>query len=282
MKKTIEKLRQLNQAHLENYVFIFVWLFMFLPKSWIIKGPGGGTGLDASCLLSVNIAFQNNLEFGTEYLNTYGPLAFLQTGFLFGISKSIFVLFHIFLVFVSGYIFYDIIFNKLENRSQKFIGFCVIVFLGPYYHYHYSLLFFVFFIFLLFKYVEGRNLFDIVTASIISVLIFYMKLNTGLILSFLLIVTAIYQLFKRELKFNHLCITIIINLSLLISGAYLLNTSIIEYVFGSKEIISGFNYGMFSKPRWNVLSIGLLTLAFYLIVGLYNFRKEPISSHLRI
>lgn len=112
----MEKLNKLSGNPVIQAIVLLILIYLLLPNSLssyhhlcetdkILIG----SCLDSSWVLSLNLAMQESLVFGKDYVFTYGALGFLSTRNTLGLNPLILVLFDVFIVANLAYaLFYTI------------------------------------------------------------------------------------------------------------------------------------------------------------------------------
>ena len=161
-------------------ILILFTVLLFLPKA-LVENPSGG--IDPSWKISINMAIHQGLTFGKDWVFTYGPLGFLCTRLPTFIGITPLLLYDLFTAGVLIYVL-RITFKALNNT--------VLWLVVPYFimmsthNSETTFQLFTFFIFLIFHHYRTKNLISLALATGISVLIFFIKLNLGIVTSVIL------------------------------------------------------------------------------------------------
>lgn len=197
--------------------------------------------LDPSWVSGLNYISIKNLIWGKDFVFTLGPLSYLTTRVGWGHEKTSFILFDLF-CFLNFVIIFFKSYLKSNNKiiTSVFI-FAIAITLPAYFG---SLNAFILLSFLLFwikESLDNRNHVAYLFQTIILVLLFYIKFNTGLI-SFVLFFSAIlYKLiFKKEKPF-FLILYSLLPLIVIYFTAIPLHVDIPNYVKYATYIVSGYN-----------------------------------------
>lgn len=154
-------------------------------------------GLDGSWKQALNYAIKKKLVFGTDFVFTYGPLGFLSTRNTLYVSDLVLFLADLFLCVC----FYHVIYKFLSQHKGWFFILLMAIFF--YKNTEYSeILFFFFIIFTILNFKSHfSNYFEVVCCAIQGVLVFFIKLNYGMISIPLLLFLFIYLLVKNRRSF---------------------------------------------------------------------------------
>ena len=229
--------------------------------------------LDPSWVSGLNYVSIKNLIWGKDFAFTLGPLSYLTTRVGWGHEKTGFILFDLF-CFLNFVIIFFKSYLKSNNKivTSLFI-FAIAIILPTYFG---SINAFVLLSFLLFwikESLDTRNHVAYLFQTIILVLLFYIKFNTGLI-SFVLFFSAIvYRLIFKKEKPAFLILYCLLPLVVIYFTAIPLHVDIPEYIKYAIYIVSGYNDIMYLErsltDRHLFAFIGLLIptgILFYKII----------------
>src|ERR1019366_993012 len=188
----------------KNNVFIlsFILAIYILPY-WFSYPPT--TVLDGSWVRAINLAIKNKLTFGTGFIFTYGPLGYLSTRNTQYIPSIVLLLTDIF-CFVCFYILFYKILSQYKNWFFILLV-AVLFFKGTEYT---ETLFLLFIAFSITSLKNGfKKDYEIVICGICGVLVFFMKVNYGLIAAPLMLILCIYLGIKKIKSFAIFLFTIL-------------------------------------------------------------------------
>jgi hypothetical protein len=198
-------------------------------------------GIDPSWALSINMAVQQDLIFGRDWIFTFGPLGYLFTRNPYGIATWPLLLYDL---FVAVNIFFVVsCYLKRLNSNRALLVFLLIIFLLVRGAWESFMLFYLF-LFHLFYALEHNKPLHLLVALLLCLLIFYIKLNLGLVVVACFFIYLIYVLVIRQ--FNPAYIS---GLSLLYVGltwlsAKALNVYLPDYIKGALHLIDAYNDAM--------------------------------------
>ncbi|RYY23249.1 MAG: hypothetical protein EOO04_14590 [Chitinophagaceae bacterium] len=230
------------------------------------------TGLDNSWILALALANQFQLEFGTDFIFTYGPLGYLATGFAHFQDVYSIVLFRLFII-ANGLFFVYHLYKNLHSTLQKIIGLLCVVLLNFLFCQYVDILLYFYFLFHVFYYLRHKSIISMLVFSAIACVSLYVKANVGIVLSLLFAITIIYFLLdKIGNKFHALA-----GLGLFIGLHVLLDTTlkidIKAYIGNALDVVNYYNDAMFIVPRPGVLTIAILIVVTLVSVMLFHLRE---------
>ena len=231
---------------------LFLVLFGILYFSLIFPVDYSGFGIDAAWAQSLVMAVEKNLVFGKDFIFNYGPLGYLNTRFLpKGISPLMMVALDFFMLF--NYLkIVQLAFEK-TNRNWKVIAFLTLVTYLPWgFFADASFTLFYFFLGWLFQAKQTQKVTGIVFAIIISVLIFYIKVNLSIVVYGLFYGSLLYFGLAKIFPLRTLLISLIVQIGLTYFLSFVLNVDIPAYLQASLKIIDAYQdamSGIFLTPR---------------------------------
>jgi hypothetical protein len=236
-----------------------------------------GIGDAASWHQALAIALQQKMFFGDDVIFRYGPLAFLQNGFL---PEQVHVigqlLFDLYILFNLLYVIHF----ALKKARIKWVAVLVLVGMiipwGFIADATFTLLFL--FLFNLFHANENRRSFSLYNAVFIAALMFFIKVNFSLAITILLYASLIYLWLTQRFAWRELLAVVITHLFLIYWGAYQLRVDIYNYLVSSIHIIENFDdaSGNISlKPRifYIILCLAFSLTIFTLVVFFKNTKQ---------
>jgi len=223
------------------------------------KGPSW-LGLDVSWKMTLDYAFVKYCVWGKDIVYTYGPLANLSTRTGQGIPAWVMVLFDVFLVLNFYFVFFDFIKNNANKPLAAAILICLALLVNPCFGSDTSWVLLFFIIYWMIKtFDEPRPLYLAIVITL-TILAFYIKMNTGLIGMVLLCGHFINLLIAKKLTIINLFGWFAWFIVLIMLSARLLNVSVLGYITGSLEIIKGYNDIMYLDESHTVLETALYLL----------------------
>ncbi len=255
-------------------ILIFFGLLL-VPTSPI--RPIAGIGTDASWHQGLALALANKLEFGTDFIFKYGPLGFLENGFLPEVvhvgAQLLFDLYILFnLLFVVHY--------ALKKAKIKWVAILALLAMilpwGFIADATFTLLFL--FLFNLFHANENHRSFSLYNAVFIAALMFFIKVNFSLVISLLLYATLIYLWLTQRFSWRELLAVVVTHLFLIYWGAYQLHVNLLNYLISSIHIIENYddtnaNVILNTTIFYIILAIAISITIFTLIVFFKNVKQ---------
>jgi hypothetical protein len=220
--------------------------------------------IDNSWAIGLNLAIKNNFIFGKDIIFTYGPLGYLMTGLPFYVSIFNIFIFRLFLI-VNSFYFIKYSYNYFGINFIFLIP--LFLFVNFLFSSHIDLSLFFFFLFNLFLYSKNGNFLNLFTLLVISLLSLYIKLNTGIIINIIFIISIIY--FKKPKYILVYFVYFLVHFFLIIN----LKIDIISYFLNGFEIINYYNDAMYIPSKFNALIIALIIVFILFIFAFYNFYK---------
>lgn len=282
----------LKNPYIQSILFL-LFSYLLLPvsltsNSYICEVDNVNNCLDPSWVLSLNWAIQKHLTFGRDYIFTYGPLGFLSTRNDLGISRFYFVLFDLF-IYVNLVSIVLYVFRKFYNLQNIILCFLAILAIADYAMYSNNVVYVLLLIsfFWLNYFLKHSKIWSLVIPSIITVLLFYIKINISFV--GLAIFYGYFIYFVRLKKENFLQI-ILFGLAVPISIFLLsfpLMTDIYGYARASLSLVDGYNDAMNIKPGDYVMHtiVAILMISIFSVTFLLkNFKQNFIlfSSYIII
>ncbi|WP_448699276.1 hypothetical protein ACFGVR_20090 [Mucilaginibacter sp. AW1-3] len=215
-----------------------------ISSQLVDKGPSW-LGLDASWNMTLNYALMKHWIWGKDILYTYGPLAFFSTRNGWGISKWIFLLFDGFIVVNFYFVFIDLIKSNADKFLAVALLICTMLTVNQCLGTDLSWVILFFIIYWMIKTFNEQRPVYMAMLILLTVLAFYIKLNTGLIASVLFCGHIINLFVCKKLTIVKVLVYLVSFIILIIVSAVLLHVSIFSYVFGSLEIVKGYNEIMY-------------------------------------
>jgi len=202
-------------------------------------------GLDPSWHIAIQMAFENNLTFGKDIIWTYGPLGFLLTRLPIGLNAPVLFIFDLF--FFSNLLFITFLILK-DNKYQLETVIWGIILLINYGNVHFKHMVYIFQVITLFYYIWGfrrGNSYYFIPGIVLSLLLFFIKVNLGLIslvLTYGFLVVAFIQ--REKFRYDIIKTLFVVTTMLFLILAFFLNVNLPGYLWGSVELIEGYNTTM--------------------------------------
>ena len=223
---------------------IFLLIFSLIFFSLSLPAGYAGFDIDASWHEALVMAIEKNFVFGRDFIFNYGPLGYLNTGLLpKSVSPVFLVLMEVF-VLLNYLIVIQLAFQK-ANKSWWLVAISALLIFVPWgFIADTSFTLFYFFLFWLLHAKSTRNAVGLLLALMLSVLIFYIKVNLSIIVYGLFYASLIYFWLAKIFTFRTIIISIILQIALTYSLSFLLNVDIPSYLGASLKIIDAYQDGM--------------------------------------
>lgn len=227
-----------------NRQTLFLTFFGFIYFSLSLPAGYAGFNIDASWHESLVMAIDKGFVFGRDFIFNYGPLGYLNTGLL---PKSVPIG-----VLVAAEIFtllnYLIIIRFCFQKAGKnwwIVAVSSLLILMPWgFISDTSFTFFYFFLFWLLYALKTRNSAALLLAVLISVLIFYIKVNLSIIVYGLFGASLIYFWLVKAFTLRTVIICWVAQILLTYSLSFLLHVDIPAYLEASLKIIDAYQDAM--------------------------------------
>lgn len=268
-----------NYLTAKNIGFLAILAYL-IPKS-VFTRPS--IHHDPSWALGLNLAIREGLVWGKDIVFTYGPLGYLSTGLPIYVSKLPIVLFFLFIVANGIYFLYYLL--KLTSRkSEYYFLFTLVFFVGQFLFWRDSVTLYFYFIFHVFHFLKHNNILSLVSLSICSILAFYIKVNSGIVVNVLFILVVIYSLLYRHLSTPRGIALVGVHFLGLFALSFVLNTDLEAYFINSLPLVDAYNDAMVIFPKDYGDTIDALLIIF-LIALLFlryaiNICKSPFELFL--
>ena len=223
---------------------IFLLFFSLLFFSLSLPAGYAGFDIDASWHESLVMAIEKNFVFGQDFIFNYGPLGYLNTGLLPKNTSPVFLVALEVFMLLNYLIIIQLCFRKAQKKWKIVAVSAVIIFIPWGFIADTSFTLFYFFLFWLLHAKATKNASGLLLVLILSVLIFYIKVNLSIIVYGLFYGSLIYFWLARIFTFRTIIINIILQIMLTYSLSFLLNVDILAYLAASLKIIDAYQDGM--------------------------------------
>jgi hypothetical protein len=241
----------------------------FAIRSQLVdKGPNW-FGLDVSWVMTLNYASIKHLVWGKDIVYTYGPLAYFATRTGWGVSRWFFLLFDGFIVINFYFVFIDFLKTNIDKFLAASILICTMLVVNQNFGSDLSWVLLFFIIYWMMKTFYDQRPFFLAMLIVLTVLAFYIKMNTGLIAMVFLCGHFINLFVCKKITLVKLLVCCVSFVVLVIVSAVLLNVSIISYISGSLEIIKGYNDVMYLDEEHFHIEHNLYILFFALLLWFF-------------
>jgi hypothetical protein len=258
----------------KNLIQLIILIILILKPIFNIPG----IGIDNSWKIALNMALKENLVFGKDFIFTYGPLGYLSTGIPVYTSNIPIVLFYIFIV-ANGIFFIHFLFKLLNKKFEIIFVSVVLIFFGYFLFWRNSIPLYFYFLFHLFHFIRNKNFLSLITASVICLLTFYMKVNTGIIMNVLFLMFIVYSFLSKDLKPRIGLLVLLSHFSILFLLSYFLNTDFYSYIRNSIPIINAYNDAMVRLKYELQVYIALAILFLLIVISSLSIRKIATSLY---
>lgn len=233
--------------------------------------------LDLSWNVALNYINRTDLIYGKDIFYTFGPLGYLYTRFIFGLSKWPLLLFDLFIAGNFIYIFYNVL-NTSKLKYFLAIFLFLIIFCYPETPAQISLVLLVLLVYFINKNLESFSLYNVINQLVIVLLMFLIKFNTAFVGLFLYLVSIVYLIiFKKELRIQNI-IVLGVTFLLILLLPFMFNLDLKGYIIGGYEEIKGYSESMYlwdvEENYTGVLKGAQLWMLLIVSILSYNIYKE--------
>ncbi|WP_033417392.1 hypothetical protein [Cytophaga aurantiaca] len=284
----------MNTDFKNTFIFSFDWrslLIAFAALSCIwplqfishVHFTEAFTSVDASWMLTLSKAWEQQKVWGNEIVFTYGPLSFLSTRVLMDGSIWPLILFDVYFAASFLFIIYKVTKNSFTWRRAAVIVLTCFLYKQAMLL---SLVFTLQLIAILYlnQYRKGRNLIYILQAILITTLIFYIKLNLAFAAILIFIIYIFYLKALDCISWKYVVTSIITLLVVIQFSSLALPVNLYAYVVSGIELIVSYNDAVYIYPdtffektlSGSIVAICIF-IAFYILKELRNtFLQQKI------
>jgi len=245
-------------------------------------------GLDPSLHTGLQLAYENNFNFGNDIIFTYGPLGFLYTKTNILSPNYNFILFGVFQLLIIFYALYEFSIRSKNNLINYLWLLLISLILSLIFNYTQFFLTFFSVAFLL-HCLNTKKIKYLYLSYFISLIPFYIKLDSGFPL-LILNIGALIPLYFCKVSYKKLIFFVLYATALLSLSAFLLNVNIPNYIIGGFNMIKGYNVAMNKAIPTNKLfilnsAIGVLfgyAIYFIILVRKSKFKIQEIYKCLAL
>ena len=246
-------------------------------------------GLDPSWQISLHLAIKNKMVFGQDFIFTYGPLGYIITRLPVGVSK--WAIFALDMLLIANLLFaITVILSKnfLKKLFLKvlILGVFTIYILGDFYTYDLVMVWFWAYLFMVFYFLKTSKTWILANFQVLSIILFYMKLNAGVIAVFVLVLTYFYTIFFSDFPKKKLGISFFIYALMFYLSTFLFNISLLDYALGGLQTINAYNDAMFANANmkeaqnWLVFFPTMAFLGIFICSVLYILGEKKEGKYL--
>jgi hypothetical protein len=261
----LSSIRQLfKKQYIIPCIVTILYLFILAPSTIFLPPIAG---IDGSWAMAINMAIHKNFVFGKDFIFTYGPLGFLSTRFPMYMNKWHLIMFDLYMMINFAFILFYVLYNN-RSISAYVLSFFTITLFGYIYSSDVVIILVWIMFFMFFYFLRHGHIYILINSILIATLLFFIKLNTGIVAIFFLYIFLIYCSFKKKLSITH-CVGFIMTQGLFILLLCLwLKVSLFNYIVGSLHIINAYNDAMFlfRLEHVDALQSALLIITLYIIL----------------
>ncbi len=234
-------------------------------------------GIEGSWKRAINMAVNNGTIFGTDFIYTFGPLGFLSTRNNEYVGNWLLIISDILLVFACYYF----LLTFFKKNKGWFLLALTSMFLVR--SAEYTQIMFLIFVIYTIQILQNKfkNKLQLVITVLLGTLLFFIKVNYGIIALFVLSIIMIYLIFNN---LNAFLLVLSIFLATIFIITHYCHINIIGYILYSFELIKYYNESMYLPIK---LYDPVLILAFIqiLIVSILSYlviKKQVIEKNFNL
>jgi hypothetical protein len=253
---------------------IWVFLLVFLVPKGLFSEPG--YGLDPSWVLGLNLAAHEGLLWGKELVFTYGPLGHFITQFGDFQPQTPQILFFAFRIGLAAFFMFYLLSRFKDTAWLLFLGGALLL-LGDFLFWSDSISTYFLFAFSLFYHFKHKASLMLWSATLLGVVSFYAKANTGIICLFFLFVYAGLLINCRRITLRKGIGFMALVLLLAYLVGLTLNVDFAGYFLNSLQIVQGYNESMVIpvSDLYAPLFAALVVFSFFLVLTLPWLAQRP-------
>ncbi len=223
---------------------LFLVFFSIIFFSLSVPFTYPGLDIDASWHEALVMAIDNHFVFGHDFIFNYGPLGYMNTGLLpKSVSPAVLVCSSIFEL-LNYLVIMRLAFNN-AGKNWWIVAISAVIILVPWgFIADRSFTLFYFLLFWLLYAQQSRNTFGLILSVLLSVLIFFIKVNLSIVVYVVLYASLIYFCIARYFKLRTIIIIAALQITLTWSLSFLFHVDIPAYLGASLKIIDAYQDAM--------------------------------------
>lgn len=227
-----------------NRQTLFLLFFCIIYFSLSLPAGYAGFNIDASWHESLVMAIDKGFVFGHDFIFNYGPLGYLNTGLIpKSVPIGVLVAAEVFTL-LNYLIIIKFCFQKAGKNWWIVAISSLLIFMPWGFISDTSFTFFYFFLFWLLYALRTRNSAALLLAVLISVLIFYIKVNLSIIVYGLFAASLVYFWLIKAFTFRTLIVCWLAQILLTYALSFILHVDIPAYLEASLKIIDAYQDAM--------------------------------------
>jgi hypothetical protein len=230
----------MSQYSKKTFVWIaWMWMiFMLLPA---FQGVQEYTkGLDPSWCIALKVAIEDKFRFGQNFLFTYGPLGFLNTGYIPNGFIYQLVAFVVHLLIQVGFVVLIIEIVKKSVSKEITLFFAGLCFFPYRFVGDLSFSLLILQVGFLLLFLHNKKNYSLGIVSIITIIAFFIKLNLSLAMLVIWFGSLLFFGLMRYLTIKFAFGFAIFTVVLLLSLAHVLQTDLMTYLLSGIKLIDGY------------------------------------------
>ena len=258
----------------------FLLLVYFLTPKTVFRADFGGSMLDTSWALGLNMALKEGLTWGRDVVFTYGPLGYLTTRMPHLASKPMILAFFLFMAANAAYFIFHLL--RRTGDARRLLPMLALLFLNAGFLYDTnSIPLFLYFIFHSWLFFRNGSPFSLAMLSIIALLSFFIKANTGVFVNVLFVLLCLVSRWTGRLGTFRMLAILFLHFGLVWVLSVILLVDLPGYLVNGWSIIDAYNDAMYipADPFHLMCAvIALILLALPYLKSLKSVFYSPYES----
>jgi hypothetical protein len=269
----MKKLKQIQSISFKNisyrYLFFLVFAIAIFPFHFFAIPE---SGIDGSWALSINLAIKNNFIWGKDYLFSYGPLGYLATRIKEYVPIYHIIIFQL-LVWINLCFIQFKVTNLFINFEKKhfFLGLLLTACIYNYIQPELSSFLLLSFVFWIIEALINDKINSAIIALFISLFMFFIKLDSGIIILFFLLLFYLHQLVTNKNRYQYI-ILLVLHITLILLLSKVLKVDLPNYLASSVHVIGSYNDAMYLENSTLKIVVGICVLIVFVLYSLTNLK----------
>jgi hypothetical protein len=261
-----------------NLLFIALVVYLMPKRVFSSVDDLSGSFIDHSWRLALNMAVKENLVWGRDFVFTYGPLGYLNTGFPEHVAKWSIVLYHLFIIANGAWMVRHFLF-RAEGKVGLAVAAVLLLFNGGFLFLKESVTLGLYFAFHTLLFLKERRMVSLAAMSLCSILAFYIKVNMGIVLNLLVVVVFLFNLWKKPIGRVPNVVFLVMHFMALYALSVPLRVHLPGYVGNSLSVIDSYNDAMYIPSQKLYLAYAISMLALFAFPYMRSLNKVLASPY---
>jgi len=253
------------------YQSAVILIFSILCLSPLLFFTEPSYTLDGSWAISINLAIKNRLTWGENYVFSYGPWGFLATG-LKQYAPAVAILLFRSMLFIQLVVICQRLFSffSVNNVWSILVTIALLLMIHNFLIMDFSMYMLLSTLFWICQAMRTGRYFPAILAMLMSSIMLFVKLDTGIVINFLFCLLLTYHIFwARNLRYLILLATYC---ALIIGFAYLTRISLIKYIGSAWHVVNAYNDAMYVINKPWIATIAIFSIICVALIIVDNWR----------